>query len=80
MFEPLSSRLLIIEVELKPCLLCVFEKVKSIFKLGNKKSKVYVETKFEIEDGLELSTGNAIGAIGQTDLVLHEHFLSKFYN
>ena len=79
-FEPLSSRLLITEIELKPRPLRVFERVGSICKLGDKGGKVDVETEFEVEDGLEPSTSDAIGAISRPDLVLRGPSLSKFCN
>lgn len=76
-FEPLSSHLLIIEIELKPCPLRIFEKVGSISKIDDKRGKVDVEKEFEVEDGLELSTDDVIGAINRPDLVLHRPSLLK---
>lgn len=55
-----SSHLLITGVELKPCLLCIFKKIRSICKLSNKKYKLDEEIEFEVEDGLELSINDAI--------------------
>ena len=69
-FEPLSSRLLITEVELKPCPLRALEKVGAICMLGDKRGEVDMGIVFEVEDGLEPSTGNAKRAISRPDLVL----------
>lgn len=79
-FEPVSSRLLITEVELKPRPLCFFERIGSICKLGDKRCEIDGETEFEVEDGLELSTSGAIGAISRPDLVLRGPSLSKSWN
>lgn len=54
--------------------------MRSICKLGDKKSEVDKKTKFEIKDRLEPSINDVIGAINWLDLDLHRLFLSKSYN
>lgn len=59
-FEQLSNQLLITKIKLKPRSFWVFENIESICKLRNKKNKIDVKIKFEVEDELDFSTDDTI--------------------